>query len=200
MEKKIYFSGILKKAWLPASRAFHYLAKEEKRHSRRVGRLAERLSKEIGMPKKYREYMNSAGHYHKIGEILIEPDLRIAEKELDGKKKHVMMLYPIFSADILRNDPRFKSNETVTKAVMYHCEWFDGNGYPLNIRGYDIPLGARIIKVCNDFDASYKERSSMDECMREMLGKCGKEYDPELVEILFLRVLTDKFLKELYGK
>jgi two-component system, cell cycle response regulator len=82
------------------------------------------------------------------------------------------------------------------KLVRCSHEAFDGSGYPDGLSGTDIPLGARIIAICDAFDAMLSERPysrprTTDAALAE-LGRCaGSQFDPDLVRI-FVQVMAER--------
>ena len=75
----------------------------------------------------------------------------------------------------------------VARLVRSTHERFDGTGYPDALKGHEIPLGARIVSVCDAFDAMTSERPyarglTTEEARRELLRCAGTQFDPEVVE------------------
>jgi putative two-component system response regulator len=74
--------------------------------------------------------------------------------------------------------------------AMGHHEWWDGSGYPNGISGRDIPLAARILGICDVYDALtssrvYKEAWTHEETEKTIRDAAGKQFDPDLVDIFF---------------
>ena len=66
-------------------------------------------------------------------------------------------------------------------------EHFDGNGYPDGLRGHEIPLGARIVSVCDAYDAMtsdrpYQRSLGHDAALEELRRCAGTQFDPDVVE------------------
>ena len=77
--------------------------------------------------------------------------------------------------------------------IKFHHEHFDGTGYPLGLKGKQIPLSARILAVADSFDAMssnrpYRSRKSEPDSIKELKRCSGTQFDPEVVEV-FLSVL-----------
>ena len=73
------------------------------------------------------------------------------------------------------------------EVVLYHHERYDGLGYPDGLKGSEIPLEARIVKVADAFDAMlsdrpYRKGFSVDEAIAELEGGRGTEFDPVVVD------------------
>jgi HD-GYP domain-containing protein (c-di-GMP phosphodiesterase class II) len=81
--------------------------------------------------------------------------------------------------------------------VRAHHERFDGSGYPMGLRGEDIPVGARIFAVTDVYDAITSERPyrapcTHDEAVAQIQGKSGTDFDPDVVQV-FLTVEPEEF-------
>lgn len=75
----------------------------------------------------------------------------------------------------------------IAEIVLHHHERFDGLGYPDGISGYNIPLGSRLIAVCDSIDAmmttrSYRKAFSEQDCYEEIKRCSGTRYDPDVVD------------------
>jgi len=91
--------------------------------------------------------------------------------------------HPMVGAKIL--EPA-KFPREVIEAVLYHHEDYAGGGYPEGIKGEEIPLLARIVRVADAYDAMtsdrpYRKGFSHDWAMRELQRLAGKQFDPEVV-------------------
>lgn len=72
---------------------------------------------------------------------------------------------------------------------MAHHERFDGSGYPVGLKGKDIPLGARIIALAESYiymtsNYSYGSRRSSTDAMHEIKMQAGTQFDPVIVDVL----------------
>ena len=77
----------------------------------------------------------------------------------------------------------------LSEIVLMHHERYDGKGYPLGKSGEDIPLGARIIAICDSIDAMtsnrcYRKSLGFDVCYAEIEKNLGKMYDPKIGKIV----------------
>jgi HD-GYP domain-containing protein (c-di-GMP phosphodiesterase class II) len=155
-------------------------------HSERVASFAKCLASRIGFTKKECEQMHMAGLLHDVGKIgipdaiLKKPD-KLTNEEFDAIKAH-----PVIGYSILRH---LTSIDYVLPGVLFHHEAYNGSGYPHGLKGQDIPPMARILAVCDAFDAMtstrpYRNALSLEEATRILRNDAGKMWDTEFVEIL----------------
>ena len=151
-------------------------------HSKRVSDMAVKVCELAGIDKEETEQIHIAAHLHDIGKIGI-PDAvlnkngRLTDEEFECIKKH-----PVIGAQILSKTQHINKLKDM---VLYHHERYDGRGYPQGLIENDIPLGARIIAVCDSIDAitsnrSYRKAKNFDFCYKEIKNNMGIMYDPDI--------------------
>lgn len=149
-------------------------------HSQRVSDMTLKVCRLMGLGEKNIEKIHIAAHLHDIGKIGV-PDAvlnktgRLTQQEWEDIKKH-----PITGADILSKSKHLNELKDI---VLYHHERFDGLGYPKGLKGENIPVGARIIAICDSIDAmtsnrNYREAHSFEFCYEEIKNNLGIMYDP----------------------
>lgn len=149
-------------------------------HSERVSDMALKVCQLIGLNKEDASKIHIAAHLHDIGKIGI-PDAvlykagKLTDEEFECIKKH-----PEIGADILGKSHKLSE---LSDIVLMHHERYDGKGYPLGKAGVDIPIGARIIAICDSIDAivsnrCYRKAHDFDYCYKEIEKNLGKMYDP----------------------
>lgn len=162
-------------------------------HSQRVATNAATIAAEMGLPPGEVERIRWASLLHDIGKIAIpEPILR-KRGPLTDEERAQMNLHPDRGADILAEIAPFRQ---FVPYVLYHQEAYDGSGYPEGLAGEAIPLGARIIRVADTFDAlishrPYRRGRTVESAMDEMRAMAGAGLDPALVDV-FVRILAEK--------
>lgn len=162
-------------------------------HSQRVATCAVAIATDLGLPPEEVERIHWASMLHDIGKIATPEAILRKRGPLTDEERAVINLHPERGAGILREMPPFRS---LADDVHYHQEAYDGSGYPEGLVGTGIPLGARIIRVADTFDAvtshrPYRPSRSVEEAMTELQRMAGNTLDPVLVEV-FLRVLREK--------
>ncbi len=133
---------------------------------------------------------------HDIGKVAVPDNIlkkpgMLNEKEWGVMKSHVLVGREIFQG--LRKDLAIFNNnffETAENIIAYHHEKWDGSGYPYGLKGFEIPLEARIIALGDVFDALtsarvYKEAFSMEKALEIIKESRGTHFDPVLVDIFF---------------
>lgn len=125
-------------------------------HAMCVSDLAGKLARELELSEEEVEEVTLAGMLHDIGKLKISPYIY-------GRKEDTMKIeetryirrHATLGEQILRREGY---SDSICDMVLYHHENYDGSGYPFNLRGDEIPLGARILRVCDVFSALISDR------------------------------------------
>jgi len=152
-------------------------------HLYRVQHYTEALAVAMGVANETAAHMGLMSMLHDIGKlatpdaILKKPD-KLTEEEWDIMREH-----PLAGVRILGNNPFY---ETAREISAGHHENYDGTGYPHRLRGDNIPLSARIVKIVDVFDAlttkrPYKEPWPMEEAITHIESHSGIMFDPAMV-------------------
>jgi len=161
-------------------------------HSKRVSEYTLYLAREVGVDARYLDVIRRGAMLHDVGKIgisdtiLLKPG-KLNETEWVEMQKHPQIGYWILEGvDMLR---------PAGEIVLAHHERWDGTGYPNQLRGEQIPLGARIFAVmdCLDVmtsDRPYRKAMTYDQARAEIVTYAGSQFDPEVVKY-FLRVTPD---------
>jgi HD-GYP domain-containing protein (c-di-GMP phosphodiesterase class II) len=85
------------------------------------------------------------------------------------------------------------------EVVRYHHERWNGQGYPVGLKGADIPILARVFAVADVFDAltsirPYRQRSTPEEALAYIQKQAGTEFDPEVVDVMTKLVKSGEIL------
>lgn len=155
-------------------------------HSQRVADMSYKLSKGLGIKGIELENIHIAAHLHDIGKIGVPDRILNKNGKLLSHEWEYIKMHPKIGCNILRKSNKLKS---ISKIVLYHHERWDGKGYPEGLSGLDIPLGARIIAVCDSIDAMmsdrpYRKAMSFEECINEIIINKGLMFDPIIVEYI----------------
>lgn len=149
-------------------------------HSQRVSDMVLKVCELIGLKKSDIEKIHIAAHLHDIGKIGVPDAVLNKETRLNNKEWEAIKKHPQIGADILSKSQHLSELKEI---VLYHHERFDGTGYPLGLNGEKIPVGSRIIAICDSIDAitsnrSYRKAYDTDYCFKEIEKNIGTMYDP----------------------
>jgi putative nucleotidyltransferase with HDIG domain len=153
-------------------------------HSFRVSRYAVLLGGELGLSAKRLEVLEYAALLHDVGKIGVSGDIISKTGKLTEAEYTVMKTHPVIGAQIIE---RLKFLKEAAGIVKHHHERPDGRGYPDNLRGEEIPFGARILNLCDTLDAmtstrSYREAMSIERAIEEFQKFRGTQFDAEVVD------------------
>ena len=168
--------------------AMDFQLADKKGHSRRVARYANIMGKAMNMPEEVLKKIYYAGLLHDVGFLKMPPPDVFSKEEFMGHSvTGFEMIRPInIYADI-------------APIILHHHERYDGYGYPSQLKGDEIPLGARIISIAEAFDAmtstmSYKVPVSFENAIDELRQNAATQFDPDLVKV-FIENINHKQLQ-----
>ena len=152
-------------------------------HSFRVAAYARGLAMHLGLSADECEKIYFAGLIHDVGKIGISEAILTKPGKLDPLEFEVIKSHPALGGNILKGIKHYKIFEEVARS---HHERFDGAGYPDKLAGEKIPYAARIVAVCDSFDAmtsdrSYRKALSDERALLELKTYKGKQWDPKIV-------------------
>ena len=155
-------------------------------HSQRVSDMTLEVCKLLNLNQNDTEKIHIAAHLHDIGKIGIPDSILLKQGKLDDSEWQIMINHPEIGANILKKSAYLTE---LAEIVLFHHERFDGKGYPLGKSGNDIPLGSRIIAICDSIDAMtsnrcYRKSLSFEDCFNQIQINLGKMYDPEIGKIV----------------
>ncbi|MBN2289131.1 MAG: response regulator [Candidatus Glassbacteria bacterium] len=154
-------------------------------HNERVSRYAVALVRAAGLPERDQEIVRMAGILHDIGKIGVPDSVLNKQGPLDDNEFHSILAHPREGENILKP---LRSLSGIRDVVLYHHERWDGKGYPLGLKGKEIPVYARIVAIADSYDAmtstrAYRKALSREEAVGELQDKAGVMWDPDLVAI-----------------
>lgn len=154
-------------------------------HSERVAWLARMTGEKLGLNAADVQELEWAGRLHDVGKIGIAERIlnkpgALTEVEFEQIKQH-----PRLSYEMLR--PVSSLGPALLDAVLHHHEDYDGSGYPEGLAAEDIPLGGRILRVVDVFDAltstrPYRAGKSAEETLALLSEQAGRETDPAVTQ------------------
>src|SRR5688572_565174 len=153
-------------------------------HLSSVAELAERTARRLGLPAEEVERIRHAGELHDAGKVDIPDAILSKPGPLTEAEWGFVHRHPLIGERIVRSAP---SLSRVAELVRSTHERFDGAGYPDRLQADAIPLGSRIVAVCDAFDAMTSERPyaaprTPQEALDELRRCAGTQFDPAVVE------------------
>jgi len=157
---------------------------ETEGHSRRVTAFTMAISRKLGLPKEQVEVIARGAFLHDIGKMAIPDNILRKPGALDPDETAIMREHSYRGYMMLKKIPFLKEAADI---VYSHQEKYDGTGYPRNLKGKEIPLGARIFAVADTLDAitsnrPYRAAQTVEAAQKEIKRCAGTQFDPEVVE------------------
>jgi len=178
--------------------------KETGEHIERVGALCHKLSEALPLdyfksPEEKAEFTEAirlASALHDIGKVGISDAILNKPSTLNDHEREIMRNHTLIGSQTLeRIKEQYPHNVFINLGIeisKFHHEKWDGNGYPDGLKGFEIPLSARIMAIVDVYDAltskrPYKNAISHDEAIKIMVSESGKHFDPVVLDC-FLRI------------
>ena len=162
------------------------------KHGVLVANLTFALAKEYGMSDDEAYELKLAAMVHDIGKLKLSEYLYGRTNEsLPEEEKKYMSMHSKISYDVLK---KYDYSDNIMNIVLSHHECYDGSGYPDGLAGEDIPVGARILKVTDEFsalisDRPYRKAFDIDTAVSIMIDEV-KKVDMKIF-ILFQRLIHE---------
>lgn len=173
------------------ARAAEYRDPETGAHIRRMARYCGLIAEQLGCQKAFVEDIVRAAPMHDVGKIAVADAVLLKPGALTPDEREDMQRHTQFGGEILAGStaPIIKLAHEIATT---HHERFDGQGYPLGLRGRAIPLSGRIAAVADVFDAltserPYKKAWSLEEARAFLVKERGRQFDPSCVDAFMAR-------------
>ena len=162
-------------------------------HADRARKYARLICKKLQLPEKEVTTIEYAAMVHDIGKIGIKEEILHKAGKLNPDEEESLRRHPQIGNRILEPVAFLAS---VAPIVLYHHEWYNGEGYPDGLKGDEIPLGSRIVSVIDAYDAMtsdrpYRKAFSKPDAIKELVEGKGIQFDPKVVDV-FLEVLKEE--------
>jgi two-component system cell cycle response regulator len=156
------------------------------RHSEEVVELSVLVTRELGMPESFVEEVRQVALLHDIGKLGIPEDILHTPGPLEPEEWAFVRRHPLIGERIIGAAPALAA---AAKLVRSTHERLDGSGYPDRRGGEEIPLGSRVIAVCDAFTAMtaprpYAAQRTIPEAIAELRRCAGSQFDPAVVDTL----------------
>ncbi|MBU0878493.1 MAG: HD domain-containing protein, partial [Candidatus Omnitrophica bacterium] len=136
------------------------------------------------------ENIKHAAILHDLGKVGIDENILSKNGPLTSKERKTIETHPPIAAEILREIHALRG---AIPAILYHHERYDGKGYPLGLKGEEIPLGARIVAIADVYqalvsDRPYRKAYSKKKAIEIIKKETGDHFDSKIVKV-FLEVI-----------
>ncbi|MBQ8848419.1 MAG: HD domain-containing protein [Candidatus Gastranaerophilales bacterium] len=172
-------------------------------HSKRVTQYAELICDKCHLSDNEKEIIKNASLLHDIGKIgikdsVLQKEGKLTPEEYEHIKEHVRFTYNILGKVFIS-----KNFKDVAKIAASHHERYDGTGYHKGLKGDEIPLGGRILAICDVFDAitskrHYRDKMEIKDALQIMIDGKNKHFDESIVNA-FMKISCGDILKVISG-
>lgn len=168
------------------------------KHVEYTALIAEKIAHELKLPESEVENIMRAAILHDLGKVGISENILGKEGALTDQEREIIKSHPWIAAEILKE---IHSLRNAIPAILYHHERYDGKGYPLGLKGEEIPLGARIVAVADVYQAlisnrPYRKAFTAKKASNIIKEEAGRQFDPKIAK-LFLRIIKRINIKKI---
>jgi len=172
------------------SRAMDLRDKETEGHSLRVTDLALTIAREMGFREDDLVHVRRGALLHDIGKMGVPDNILLKPGKLTDEEWVIMRKHPVFAYNLLSP---IEFLQTALDIPYYHHEKWDGTGYPLGLKGEQIPLAARIFSLVDVWDAlgsdrPYRPAWPKEKMIQYIKDQTGKDFDPKVADIFLKHV------------
>ncbi len=152
-----------------------------------------KIARKLGLTEKEIQVVQFVSSVHDVGMTTISDNILSKTLDLTADEIDEIHKHPQRGAAIMRP---LEFVEAVSQTMLFHHEKMDGTGYPMGLKGGQIPIGARIIAVLDAWIAMVSERPfrkalTLEDSINELVENAGKQFDREVIDA-FMEVLVDE--------
>lgn len=161
-------------------------------HGERMKVLVKALAEAIGLPDHCFKKLGLLAQFHDIGKVGITDRILFKQGALTFEEAVEIQRHCEIGSRISRSSSYLAS---IADLIYKHHEWWNGNGYPLGLKGEEIPLDCRILAIADAYDAMtngrpYRNALSSEEALAVLRNSSGIQFDPRLVS-LFIQIIEN---------
>lgn len=162
-------------------------------HSQRVADYSALVCDRMGLPTDFHQTVVLAARIHDLGKIGIPDKVLFKPGRLNDEEWEIIKRHAPDGAEIVSG---MKAYSAAVEIIRHHHERWDGKGYPDGLKGADIPLGARIVAVCDTYDAMissrpYRTGIEQSTVLEEIRRQAGAQFDPDVARA-FLMIMAEQ--------
>jgi len=153
-------------------------------HAERLQLLVTRMAEALGLSENNIQELRLLCKFHDIGKVGIPDKVLFKPGPLTAEERRIMQHHSEIGSRIAQSAPDLAP---ISDWILKHHEWWNGQGYPLGIKGEDIPLECRILAIADAFDAMtndrpYRKALPPEKAIAEIKSCSGTQFDPAIVE------------------
>lgn len=153
-------------------------------HGSQVHTLISMFVKKVGLSKQAATQLHHLTRFHDIGKLGVPPSILHKPDQLTEAEYTIIKQHSLIGYKIARLHPRL---QPIGELILTHHEWWNGHGYPLGLRGKEIPWECRVLSIVDAYDAMVSNRpyrkSMPPQAAKLELARCaGSQFDPDLVD------------------
>lgn len=180
LHRKQSARNIMVQTLMNALKARDYIAEG---HAERLEGLTARLAEVLGLTSHQVSDIRLLARFHDIGKVGIPDGILFKPGPLTSKQTKEMQRHCQIGFSIAQSSPDLAP---IADWILKHHEWWNGMGYPLGLKGGEIPLACRILSIADAFDSMindrpYRKAMTLKEAVAELKRGAGTQFDPELV-------------------
>jgi putative nucleotidyltransferase with HDIG domain len=167
-----------------------------KGHAIRTAQYVTGVAKKLNFSSEELKYLTYGTLLHDVGKIAIKDDILHYDKvisNINAPIKDKILEHTVVGASILRS---VGFDDQFVDLALHHHEYYNGQGYPHGLKGEKISLPARILSVCNAYDAMisdkpYRKSMQTDWAQDQLRNKAGSQFDPDIVPLFLTELDTN---------
>jgi HD-GYP domain-containing protein (c-di-GMP phosphodiesterase class II) len=193
---KTNHQNVASEAFLELGAATDQFERYTNPHANRIATLADEMARRLGLAEQDRRSLRTAALLHDLGEAAMERDYIKRAEGLNEEERIDLARHPVIGE---QEAARAGADRAAQLLVRWHHEWWNGRGYPDALRGEEIPLAARILRIVDSYasltDARpFRQALTAEDARQHIIEWAGIEFDPRVAN-LFLSLADMPELK-----